>query len=67
MTRDDDAKMRVMIEYEQLVARLDALPLFRLNGFDGLDEDSKKWIMLDYKDVLRQQLDRIEDEEWRKH
>lgn len=63
MTKDNDAKMRVVAEYEQLVARFDALNLYRLNGFAGLDEDSKKllekqyWIMLDYKNVLRQRLD----------
>ena len=67
MTRDDDAKMRVVAEYEQLVARFDALNLYRLNGFAGLDEDSKKllekqyWIMLDYKNVLRQRLDNWKD------
>lgn len=67
MARDDDAKMRVMVEYEQLVARFDALNLYRSNGFAGLDEDSKKllekqyWIMLDYKNVLRQRLDNWKD------
>lgn len=67
MARDDDAKMRVVAEYEQLVARFDALALYRLNGFAGLDEDSKKllekqyWIMLDYKNVLRQRLDNWKD------
>ena len=67
MTRDDDAKMRVIAEYEQLVARFDALTFYRLNGFAGLDEDSKKllekqyWIMKDYKNVLRQRLDNWKD------
>lgn len=63
MTRDDEAKMRVVAEYEQLVARFEALTIYRSHGFAGLDEDSKKllekqyWIMLDYKNVLRQRLD----------
>ena len=67
MTRDDEAKMRVIAEYEQLVARFDALTIYRLKGFAGLDEDSKKllekqyWIMKDYKDVLRQRLDNWKD------
>lgn len=63
MTKDDDAKMRVMAEYEQLNARISALTAALDNGIgDELDDESlsllkEQWrVMRQYRNILQRRL-----------
>ena len=64
MTRDDDAKMRVVAEYEQLDARISALILaFDCGIREELDEDSymlleeQLRVMKHYRRILQTRLE----------
>lgn len=64
MTRDDDAKMRVMVEYEQLDARTEALiHAFNSGVLQELDEDSymlleeQLRVMKHYRRILQTRLE----------
>ena len=64
MTRDDDAKMRVIAEYEQLDARIEALVhAFDCGVLKELDEDSymlleeQLRVMKHYRRILQTRLE----------
>ena len=64
MTKDDDAKMRVVVEYEQLNARIEALiRAFDCGVLKELDEDSymlleeQLRVMKHYRRILQTRLE----------